>query len=815
MTEQTRHTPPVSLDRLKWRCDPAQFSFGTTEDLKEPGDLIGQDRAVDAINLAAGIRQCDFNVFVLGPSGTGRFRAVKELLKSHAQSLPAPDDLVYVNNFAAPHKPIALRLPPKTAQALKSEIEDLVDDLGIDIPNLFETDEYQATRRAIDEEFSEKQEAAMSEFAEKARQQNVALLRTPMGFMLAATKDGEVVKKEEFSTLPEKEQAEIEKKIVALQEELSEILRNVPRLERERRHRIEATNAEMTGQIVSARVDETVRKFKEIEAIQDFLKAVRDDMISNAEMFLATTQQNDNGPFPDEVRKAHRAPWFRRYMVNVIVSQEPDEEGHAPVVFEHLPTLDRLTGRIEHVSQMGALVTDFTMIKPGALHRANGGYLVLDARRLLAEPMAWTALKQCLQNRSITIISMAERLSLVSTTSLEPDPIPLDVRVVLIGDRLLYALLVTLDPEFSELFKIEADFEEDINLSPETSDQFVRLIGARARKNNLRPVDAGGVARLLDETTRRTGDRQKMSLHLGDIDDLLSEADHYASLDGQNRIRADDIRKAVEEKQRRSARIKERMREAVARKTILIDTDGEAVGQVNGLSVIGLGSFRFGRPSRITARTRLGAGKLVDIEREVELGGPLHSKGVLILSNYLATKYALDVPYSLHASLTFEQSYGGVDGDSASAAELFALISSLSEVPIQQGFAVTGSVNQGGLVQAIGGVNEKIEGFFETCVDQGLTGRQGVVIPASNLDHVMLRDDVFEAVEQGKFRIFAVETIDQGIEILTGREAGERRSDGTFPPGSINALVEDKLVSFAEKRREFARKDGEETDGKR
>jgi len=806
-TDTTAHVEPVAVDRLRRVCDPASLGFATTAELEPLEGLIGQDRAMEAIGLAAGMRAADFNLFVQGPEGTGRHASVDTYLAKHAATLPEPDDWAYVNNFDAPHRPRALRLPPGVARKLKDEMEDVVDDLAIDIAALFESDDYQAASRAINEEFGEQQEHAMSEFADKAKSENIALMRTPMGIMLAAIKEGEVVKSDRFETLPEAEQKEIEEKIGRLQTELSEILRNAPKLDRERRRRLEALNAEMLGEVVSSRLREARDAFSGLDPVQAYLATVEEDMTGNAEMFLAVMQQPEQAeaPFPESVHKAHSNPVFQRYMVNVMVTRDDGDARGAPLETEDLPTLDRLTGRIEHAQQMGALITNFMMIKPGALHRANGGFLVLDARRLLTEPMAWPALKQCLQSESITITSMGERLSLVSTTSLEPDPIPMNLRVVLIGDRMLYAALITLDPDFAELFKLQADFEESIERSPESQAVFARVLGARAAGDGLRPVSAGGVARLMDEAVRLAEDASKLSLHLGALGDILREADHYAEQNRRETIDAEDVEKVVQQADRRASRIKDRMREMVTRKTILIDTEGAQVGQVNGLSVIGLGGYRFGRPARITARTRMGSGKLIDIEREVELGGPLHSKGVLILSGYLSSTYALDVPFSLQASLVFEQSYGGVDGDSASAAELFALISSLSGLPLAQRFGVTGSVNQNGEVQAIGGVNEKIEGFFETCADRGLTGTQGVIIPAANVDHLMLRQDVVDAVRDGKFRVIAIRSIDEGLAVLTGRDPGVRGEDGAYPPDSVNGLAEARLRGFAEQRLKFAR----------
>ena len=807
----------LAPDALSKRCDPDELGFDTTRDIDGLGDLIGQDRAMSAIRLAAGIRHRDFNLFVLGSSGTGRRAAVTGFLGEQAAGMAVPCDWAYVNNFDAPHKPRALKLPPGMAQQLKLEMEDLVDDLAIEIPAMFDSDEYQTQRRALDEEYGQRQEKTMADFAEKAKSESVALLNTPMGFMLAAIRDGEVVKTEVYNKLDENERGEIDEKISRLQDELASILREAPKIERELRRKVEVLHAGMAERAVSDRVGDAVARFAGHDTVQAYLAEVQKDMIANAALFLELAAQAGQGPFPDAVRKAHPLPMFQRYAVNVMVSYDSESGNSAPLETEDLPTLDRLIGRIEHASEMGALITNFTMIKPGALHRANGGYLVLDARRVLTEPMAWEALKQCLKSQSIPITSMAERLSLVSTISLEPDPIPLDVRVVMIGDRMLHALLVMLDPEYGDLFKLQADFEDDMARDPESQRLYARLIAARADKDGVRPLTADGVARLLDEAARHAGDNRKLSLRLDTLSDLMREADFYTADNGKDVIDAQAINRAVQAQETRAARVRDRVQEAIERGTILIDTDGEKTGQVNGLAVSGLGGFAFGHPSRITARVRMGTGKLIDIEREVELGGPLHSKGVLILAGYLTATFARDVPFSLHASLVFEQNYGGVDGDSASSTELYALLSALSGLPIRQGLAVTGSVNQEGEVQAIGGVNEKIEGYFETCRRRGLTGQQGVLIPKSNVEHLMLRQPVVDAVTDGRFHIVPVETIDHGIEVLTGRSAGKRGADGAFPAHSVNALVEARLNAFAQARRAFGRKalnDAREDGGK-
>jgi lon-related putative ATP-dependent protease len=492
---------------------------------------------------------------------------------------------------------------------------------------------------------------------------------------------------------------------------------------------------------------------------------------------------------------------FRQYQVNVVVDNS-DAEG-APMVFEDNPTHANLVGRVEHLSEMGALVTDFSLIKAGALHRANGGYLMLDARRLLMQPYAYEALKRVLRSGEVRIESLGQMLSLITTVSLEPEAIPLDVKVVLIGERMLYYLLCQYDPDFSELFKVAVDFDDVIDQGPEMVRHYAALIATLARREELRPLDRAAVARVIERGTRLADDQEKITAQVSHMVDLVREADYWAHEAGRDTITATDVQTAIDAQIHRLDRIRARSQEMIERGLMLIDTDGAVVGQINGLSVLMLGTFSFGRPSRITARVRMGAGEVVDIERKVDLGGPLHSKGVLILSAFLGARYAQDSPLSLSASLVFEQSYGGVDGDSASSAELYALLSALSDYAIDQSFAVTGSVNQHGRVQAIGGVNEKIEGFFDLCRARGLTGKQGVLIPESNVKHLMLRHDIIEAVERGDFAIYPVETIDQGIEILTGRPAGERDADGKFPADSVNGRVETRLHDLARARKRF------------
>jgi lon-related putative ATP-dependent protease len=549
-------------------------------------------------------------------------------------------------------------------------------------------------------------------------------------------------------------------------------------------------------------MDDLDAKYRGIPEIAAYLDAVEKDVIEHVDAFLPPPAERPAPGSDGRPPRLSDGDRFRRYQVNVIV--DGSAETGAPVVYEDNPTYMNLVGAVEHLAELGTLVTDFGLIRGGALHRANGGYLLLDAHKLLMHSFAWEALKRALRSREIRIETPAQMLSMVSTVTLTPQPVPLDVKVVLIADRWLYYLLSQHDFEFHELFKVAVDFEDDMRWDAETTAAYARLIATMVRREKLKPLDRGAVARAIEHSARLAEDSAKLSMHIGDLADIVRESDYWAGADGRAMIEARDVQQAIEAQRRRSDRVRERSQEMIQRGLVLIDTAGAKVGQVNGLSVLSLGSLTFGKPSRITAKVRLGRGEVVDIERQVELGGPIHSKGVMILSAFLASRYAGEHPLSLWASLVFEQSYGGVEGDSASSAELYALLSALADLPIKQSFAVTGSVNQHGDVQVIGGVNEKIEGFFDTCVARGLDGKQGVLIPAGNVTHLMLRRDVVEAAEAGRFRVYAVRTIDEGIELLTGVPAGQRDGAGKFPDGSVNRRVEDRLIALADQRRRFS-----------
>ena len=789
---------PLSPDRLYTKCDPEDLTPSGETD--EVSDDLGQERALDAVRFGVGIRRHGYNIFVHGAPGTGKYPLARRQIEQAAAAMPAPPDWCYVHNFQETHKPRALRLPAGRGCRLRGDMEKLVRELRAAIPAAFESEDYQARAQALLSQFSQRQEAAFNDLQERAKSRNVGLIRTPSGLALAPTSKGEVVNPEVFRQWPDDVQEKVRSDISELEKELQEILKKVPQWDRERREQLRGLNQEVVSHAVGQFIEELNKDYGDLPDVLDYIEQVRGDLLENGEEFRGS-ETPDAQPGPT-ARGGPREPSFRRYQVNVVVDNG-GREG-APVVYEDLPTHGNVIGRIEQMAQFGALTTDFSLIKPGALHVANGGYLMVDARKLFMQPIIWEEIKRALQASEIRIHGLTEALGFANTVTLQPQPIPLDVKVVLLGDPTIYYLLSQSDPDFPELFKVAADFDDQLPRDHGNTARYARMIADTARREGLRPLSRDATARVIEQAARVAADSERLTLRLRSIDDLLYEADYWAGVDGHGEIAAQDVQRAIDAQTRRADRIRERSQEQILRETMLIDTDGESVGQVNGLSVLQLGEFAFGKPSRITARVRLGEGEVLDIEREIELGGPLHSKGVLILSGFLGARFARRHPLALSASLVFEQSYGGVDGDSASSTELYALLSALSGVPIRQSLAVTGSVNQLGQVQAIGGVNEKIEGFFDICAVRGLTGRQGVLIPSSNVKHLMLRRDVVDAAAQGKFHVYPVETIDQGIELLTGVPAGEPDGQGNFPAGTVNGLTQATLLEFARNARNFA-----------
>jgi lon-related putative ATP-dependent protease len=798
--EPGRPLPPALLYRS---CEPAELPFEQAAELEDLLGPIGQDRAVEAVQFAVAMRPKGYNVYALGASGTGKHTLVRDLLRRKAESAPTPPDWCYVHNFADPQKPRRLQLPPGRGNGLRNAMKRLVEELRAALPAAFERDDYRARRDVIDQQFKQRNEQAFGELQRRAEPKGITMLRTPMGLGLAPRRDGKVLTPEMFEALPEAERERIQRDLEEVQGKLEAVMQKVPQWEREHREAVRELNRNTTGAAIALMMDELRAGYCDVPDVVQHLDAVEQDIKENADDFLTPAQPPQGMPIPAPVEEAVSETRFRRYQVNVIV----DNGGRhgAPVIYEDNPTHQTLVGRVEYIARFGSLVTDFNLLTPGALHRANGGYLMLDAQRLLSGNYGWASLKRALNAGEIRIETLEQLLSLASTVSLQPEPIPLDVKIVLLGPPLLYYLLSGADDDFKELFKIAADFDDRVERTPQTTLLYARFIAGVVRREKLLPFDRGAVARVIERAARLAGDADRLSAGLRETVDLLQEASQLAAGAGKASVTAKEVQTAINAQFRRGDRIYRRLQEEIGRKTIRIETDGEQIGQVNGLSVMTLGGLSFGNPTRITARIRLGRGEVVDIEREVELGGPLHSKGVLILNGFVGGQFGGTRPLSLNASLVFEQSYGGVDGDSASAAELFALLSALAEVPISQSFAVTGSVDQLGRIQAIGGVNEKIEGFFDACRVTGFTGRQGVIIPMSNVKHLMLRQDVVTAAAEERFRIVPIETVDQGIALLTGLAAGEPDAEGNYPAGTVNHRIAARLDAFAARAAELAR----------
>ncbi len=780
---------PLPSRALRRRCDPQTLGFQTTADLPGLTRPIGQPRAFRALSLGSSVRGPGFNIFVLGLPGSGRTSLVLDFLRQQAAQEPTPPDLAYVYNFREPKRPRALRFPPGQASAFAADMDRLIRTCRQEIPRAFQADPYRKERERLTQQLQQRQEAEFTRLQALVSKYHFALVQTPFGFLLVPAPEGRPLKPEEMEKLAPEKRAKLEELQKRLEEEVKKTIHKVRQLERETRQAIEDLDRRTTAFVVEHLVDELTAKYRQVEGVPEFLEQVRDDIIQHSDHFLQQSERQKESP--DGAWEL----WARRYKVNVLVDNR--ERPGAPVILENHPSYGNLLGRIEHEVIMGVTRTDHTLIRAGALQRAAGGYLVLPVRDLLTLPYAWEGLKRVLREGQIRIIELASELGLLSTVTLEPEPLPLDTKVILIGTPLLYYLLRLYDEDFPKLFKVRAEFTPDMPRTPDTEREYALFAKTVQETCNLPPLEAAAVARLVEYGARLAEDQEKLSTRFGLIADLIREAAYWAQKDGHAHITAEDIRRAESEQIFRANALEERVQEQIAQGTLRIETTGRAVGQINGLSVVLLGDYAFGRPTRITATAYPGRGEVVDIEQRAELGGPIHTKGVLILGGYLGQQYGHLAPLSLTARLTFEQSYEGVEGDSASAAELLALLSAIAQVPLRQDLAITGSVDQHGNIQAIGGVNEKIEGFFAICRLKGLTGTQGVIIPQANRRHLMLREEVLQAVEQGRFHIWAVDTIDEAITLLTGMEAGQRQADGTFPAGSFHHAVVQRLEAFS------------------
>lgn len=807
----------LKAEELKQTCRTDQFNFESTEDIQDSTTVIGQERLTSSLEFGVDIQKDGYNIFALGPNETNKQGHIKHFLETKAKNKSTPPDICYVNNFEDRYKPNVLELPAGRGSDFSNEMNQLIEDLVPTLTSAFETEEYQNRHQALQDEVQEQQEQTFEELQKKAKDKGLALIRTPGGFSFAPTKDGEVMDEEEVKNMPEEEKERLEEETNKLQDELQKLIRTLPANKRKVREKLKELDREIATYAIKELFNKIREKFSDLDEVRSFLDDVEIDIVENVQTITGNQGRQTQAPQGQSQNKLgqmmgnNSQPQSQdspsnsildRYRVNVMVDN--GSTNGAPVIYEDNPNYKNLLGRVEYQSKMGALTTNFNLIKPGALHKANGGYLILDARRVLLEPFAWEGLKRALISGKLKIESMGKSYSVISTVSLEPNPIELDVKVVLLGERLLYYLLFNYDHDFQSLFKVEADFEDELDCSDKNFKLYSQLLTGLIEQHELRHFNREAVARIIEQSSRMVGDNEKLSTKTQELSDLLLEADYWAGKNGNAIVHRDDVEQAIDQQIYRSARLRDKVQETINRNFIFIDTEGEKIGQVNGLSVTGTGHLLFGRPNRITARVQLGKGEIIDIEREVDMSGPIHSKGVLILKGFLGERYAVDRPLSFSASLVFEQSYSNIDGDSASSAELYALMSAIGKIPLKQSISVTGSVNQHGMVQPIGGVNEKIEGFFDICKKRGLTGEQGVLIPAANEKNLVLNSKVSEAVKDGQFHIYSVETIDEGMELLTGKEMGEADNDGRYPEGTINHQVMKELDQLADNRKAFA-----------
>jgi lon-related putative ATP-dependent protease len=783
----------LSFDRLCRFCDPAIFTFHTTSDLPDRRETIGQERALHALDFGLSLCSTGFNIFILGQHGTGKLTTVKSFLSDKAMGEPVPQDWCYVYNFRDPDVPLAISLDPGKALVFQKDMDEIIKILRVEIPKVFESKEYEKQKNELVEKAQMKQREIFSSLEQEAQDKGFSVRKTVSGLIIVPVKKtGEPLTEEEYKALDEKTRKKIEEIGRTLQERLKDVVRIGRESEKTVKEALRKLEKEAALSAVGHLIDELKHKYKEHVKITAYLEETREDILDHLDDFKVQEEQPSQVSF---LKLPRAEPTFTRYMVNVLVNNK-DCKG-APCIFESNPTYYNLFGRIEHKIQYGLATTDFSMIKAGSLHKANGGYIVINALDLLRNIFSYDALKRAIMNKELKIEDVWEQYRLMSTTGLKPEAVPLDIKVILLGDPFLYYLLYNLDPEYRELFKVKADFDSRMNRTAENVQKYASFVAKLCREEKLLPFDPTGVAKIVEVSSRLAEHQEKLSGRFSDIADVVREASYWASKSGDTVVNEAHVLRAIDEKLLRTNRIEERLREMILEGTLIVDTSGEKVGQINGLAVLDLGDYRFGKPSRITARAYAGKAGVVNIERETKMSGKIHEKAILIISNYLGSRYATKGPISLSASITFEQLYDMVEGDSASCAELYALLSSIANVPLKQSIAITGSMDQNGDVQPIGGVNEKIEGFFDLCRVIGLDGSHGVIIPARNVRNLMLKKDVVEAVKEGKFFIHPIQKADEGLEIMTEMQVGELREDGTYPEGTINYLVVRRLTEIS------------------
>jgi lon-related putative ATP-dependent protease len=786
------------IEELKWtearkQCPRDFIDCTSTLDLDPLVEIIGQERAVEALQFGLDIREEGFNVFVAGQPGTGKKTAIMNFLGEKAKTLPSPSDWCYVNNFQDGNSPNALRLPSGKGAEFRGDIDGFIDEMQKALQNAFESEDYATRREEILQKYEDKKQKLWSELNKKAQDAGFVIQRSQIGIMIVPVINGQLINDQQFNVLPQSVRDEIQDRRKKLQDSMRSSLIQFRDIDRDAEKEIEKFNKEVASFALEHLLSALKDKYGDILECDQFLEAIKEDILDNLMSIISPSEEET--PFPFLARR--RVDPTERYKVNLIVDNKGLEG--APLIMEMNPTYDHLFGAVEKEARFGALVTNYTMIRAGSAHEANGGFLVIQVEDLLRNPGAYESLKRTVVNKKLEIEDLASRMGYISTRSLRPEPIPFDAKVILVGAPRLYYLLYQLDTEFKKIFKVKAEFDRTMDRNEDNVKKYAQFMCTLSRKEDLLHLDTGGIAQVVEFSSRLASDQNKLSTEFQEVSDIIRESNYYANQEGSDFITEDHVTQAIEAKVYRSNLIEEKLQEMIENGSILVDTEGETVGQVNGLAVLGLGDYMFGKPSRITASIGIGKKGIIDIEREAEMGGPTHTKGVHILTGFMTSRYARKHPLNLTARLTFEQSYSGVDGDSASSTETYALMSALSGKPIKQSIAVTGSVNQKGEVQAIGGVNQKIEGFYELCKVRGLTGEQGVMIPQSNVQNLMLKEEVVEAVKEGRFHIYPVETIDEGIEILTGIPAGELEEDETWAEGSINYLVQKNLDNMAEK----------------
>ena len=801
----------LTAEALRRKCDLSSFDFDTTADLPMLSEVLGQPRAVAALEFGVSIASHGFNLFALGQPGSGRTTLIRDYLERQASAQPVPPDLCYVHNFTDARNPIPLRLRPGQAAQLKNDIDVLVDVLRTEIPRAFDTTEYAGQRDKVVQDLEEKRQSELAQLDQRVSQAGFQLAKEASGLLLVPSVSGKPLTEANLERMTPEEREKIVRVRENLQREIEGCFRVIRGLERGARDSLRALDTETAAYATRHLIDDLRSRYHDQAVVLDYLKALQADVIAHADDFRKGKEaESTQPPVTLPLVTSNERP-FSRYEVNVLV----DNKGMkgAPVVVETNPTYHNLTGRIEHQATWGGVFTNHTMIKAGALHRANGGYLIIPARECLLNPFAWEGLKRALKDRSLRIEELGAQMSMVSTATLAPEAVPLNVKAVLIGNPQLYYLLYAYDEDFQKLFKVKAEFATRMDRTPESERAYALFVSTIAQLEKSLPFDRGAVARVIEYGSRVAEDQEQLSTCFGDIADLIREAAHRAGQDSHLEVTAQDVTATEEARRYRQNLAEQRLREAMVQGTVLLDTAGKVIGRSNGLSVVSMGDFAFGHPVRITATVGPGRRGVLSIEREVELSGPIHGKGVLILSGYLLRKYAGSGPLSLSASLVFEQSYSLVEGDSASLAELCTLLSAIADVPLRQDIAITGSVNQHGEVQPVGGVTEKIEGFLDLCRAKGLTGSQGVLIPAANRRHLMLRDDVVEAVRLGKFHIWTAEEVDDALELLTGFTGGQQDAAGLYSEGSLHRLISDRLEQFARKLRTSLASEEKKTGG--